>query len=412
MSHVAMRFGASVLVSASLWAAAGAGRPAVTRASTAPAEPATFSEDVAPILFRSCVSCHRAGAMGPMPLTSYQDARPWARAIRNRVVAREMPPWGADEGIGTFANDPRLGAVDIATIVRWVDGGAAEGDRARMPALPPVVEGWDLGTPDLVLAMAAPFDIPAEPRSVYGDFPLETRFAEDRFIEAAEVRPGAPEVTHHANVLVKDEGGTNRIASYSPGTGAKRYPPGVAKRLPKGTVLNLNMHYNPRNQPARDPGTRVAFKFSDGPVRQVAITAESGTNAIDIPPGAANHEIVGRPFVFKEDSHILTLMPRMNERGKDFQYTLVHPDGSARVLLRVSKWNAGWVFTYALAEPVAAPRGSRLETVAHWDNSARNPMNPDPTARVAFGPEIMNGYFEYVIDSQNLIESTRRAAER
>lgn len=90
----------------------------------------------------------------------------------------------------------------------------------------------------------------------------------------------------------------------------------------------------------------------------------------------------------------------------------VHPDGSARVLLRVSKWNAGWVFTYALAEPVAAPRGSRLETVAHWDNSARNPMNPDPTARVAFGPEIMNGYFEYVIDSQNLIESTRRAAER
>ena len=234
MSHVAMRFGASVLVSAALWAAAGAGRPAVTRASTAAAEPATFSEDVAPILFRSCVSCHRAGAMGPMPLTSYQDARPWARAIRNRVVAREMPPWGADEGIGTFANNPTSRRRRHRHHRALGGRRRAEGDRARMPALPPVVEGWDLGTPDLVLAMAAPFDIPAEPRSVYGDFPLETRFAEDRFIEAAEVRPGAPEVTHHANVLVKDEGGTNRIASYSPGTGAKTLPAGRGQAAPEG----------------------------------------------------------------------------------------------------------------------------------------------------------------------------------
>ena len=180
MSHVAMRFGASVLVSAALWASAGAGRPAVTRASTATAEPATFSEDVAPDPLPQLRVLPPSRRDGADALDQYQDARPRARAIRNRVVAREMPPWGADEGIGTFANDPRLDADDIATIVRWVDGGAAEGDRARMPALPPVVEGWDLGTPDLVLAMAAPFDIPAEPRSVYGDFPLETRFAVDR----------------------------------------------------------------------------------------------------------------------------------------------------------------------------------------------------------------------------------------
>ena len=320
-----------------------------------------------------------------MPLTSYQEARPWARAIRNKVVAREMPPWGADEGIGTFANDPRLSAEDIATIVRWVEGGVAEGDRAKLPVLPPVVEGWDLGTPDLVLAMAAPFDIPAEPRSVYGDFPLETRFGEDRFIQAAEVRPGAPEVTHHANVLVKDEGGTNRIASYSPGTGAKRYPPGVAKRLPKGTALNLNMHYNPRSQPARRSGHARRLQVHDGPVRQVAITAESGTNAIDIPPGASNHDR-RRPFVFKEDSHILTLMPRMNERGKDFQVTWSIPtEARARCCACRSGMTAG-------CSRMCWPSRSRLPWQPSRDRGAlgqlgAEPMNPNPTARVPFGPE-------------------------
>ena len=286
------------------------------------AGPATFSDHVAPILYRSCVSCHRAGAMGPMPLTSYQEARPWARAIRNKVVAREMPPWGADEGIGIFANDPRLSAEDIATIVRWVEGGVAEGDRAKLPVLPPVVEGWDLGTPGPGAGHGgavrhpgrAALGVPATFRSR----PASARTASSKPPRCARALPRS---AHHANVLVKNEGSTNRIASYSPGTGAERYPPGVAKRLPKGTVLNLQHALQPARPAARDPGTRVAFKFTDGPVRQVAITAESGTNAIDIPPGASNHEIVGRPFVFKEDSHILTLMPRMNERGKDFRST-------------------------------------------------------------------------------------------
>ena len=179
-------------------------------------------------------------------------------------------------------------------IVRWVEGGVAEGDRAKLPVLPPVVEGWDLGTPDLVLAMAAPFDIQAEPRSVSGDFPLETRFGEDRFIEAAEVRPGAPEVTHHANVLVKDEGGTNRIASYSPGTGAKRYPPGVAKRLPKGTVLNLNMHYNPRSPTPHAIRARASPSSSlTAPCARSRSPPNPGPTPSTSRRGASNHEIVG-----------------------------------------------------------------------------------------------------------------------
>ena len=381
-------------------AAAGAVSTRTTEARQPP--PATFSADVAPILYRHCVACHRDGEMAPMPLTSFREVRPWARAIRSAVIAMDMPPWGATSDAGAIANDQRLNVREIATIVRWVDAGAPEGDSRALPPLPSADSRWKMGTPDLVLSMAEPFEIAAEPRSVYGDFPLRTSFAEDKYIRAAEVQPGNRGVTHHANVYVNDDSGNHRIASFSPGTGAKSYPPGVAKLLPAGAVLNLDMHYNPKGRASRDPGTSVALQFASEPVRQIAITAQSGSNAIDIPPGEAHYQLVGKPFVFAEDSHILSFTPRMNERGKRFYYYLVTPDGGRTMLLNVYKWRHDWVFTYVLDEPVAAPKGSRIETHAVWDNSAANKANPDPTARIKFGPEIMNGYFEYVLDGQDL----------
>jgi hypothetical protein len=366
--------------------------------------PVTFTADVAPILYRHCVACHRDGEMAPMPLTSFREVRPWARAIRTAVVAKDMPPWGATSDAGAIANDPSLSVSEIDTIVRWVNAGAPEGDSRALPQLPSADSRWKMGTPDLVLSMAESFEIAAEPRSVYGDFPLRTSFTEDKYICAAEVQPGNRDVTHHANVYVNDDNGSHRIASFSPGTGAKTYPPGVAKLLPAGAVLNLDMHYNPKGRAGRDPGTTVALKFASEPVRQIAITAQSGNNTIDIPPGEADYELTGKPFAFAEDSHILSFTPRMNERGKRFHYELVTPDGRRTLLLSVYKWRYDWVFTYVLDAPVAAPKGSRIETHAVWDNSAANKANPDPAARVKFGPEIMNGYFEYVVDSQNLSE--------
>lgn len=156
----------------------------------------------------------------------------------------------------------------------------------------------------------------------------------------------------------------------------------------------------------------MAFVFARAPVEKIAITAMSGTRALDIPPGDANYEAKGDPFVFAEDSHILSLVPRMNERGKDYKYTLVLPDGSSRILLSVPKFSDSWQPSYILAAPIAAPKGSRIETIAHYDNSAANRQNPDPTQRVKFGPEIMNGYFDYTVDSQNLLKETARLAAR
>jgi hypothetical protein len=378
-------------------------------AGQAGASAPTFSKDVAPIIFNSCTSCHRPGEMAPMPLTSYKDIRPWVRAIRLAVESRAMPPWGADPSIGEFSNDPRLSASQVDTILRWADTGAVEGNPADLPALPRFAGGWQMGKPDAVFTMQA-FDIPPSTRSVQEDFLIPTSFGEDKFVRSAEVRPAARGVTHHANVYVREDGNSERVASYSPGAGGKSYPPGVAKLIPKGTTLTLNMHYNPKGRPGHDPGTTIGLQFAKEPIRQVAITAQSGNGQLDIPPGEANYELIGRPFVFEEDSHLLTLTPRMNERGKDFRYTLVYPDGTSRVLLFVPRFNHGWVFTYALKEPIAAPKGSRIETIAHWDNSAHNKFNPDPAARIRFGLEIMNGYFEYTLDGQDLLRSAALTA--
>ena len=362
----------------------------------------TFSKDVAPILFRSCVSCHRAGEMGPMPLTSFQAARPWARAIASAVEGRVMPPWTADHGSERFANDPRLSESEIATIVSWATSGAPEGDPRDLPAVPTFADGWHMGTPDAVFTMNASVEVPAAGPALYRDVPVPTTFGKDMYVRAAEVRPGVRRVTHHANVFVEEESGRERIASYSPGAGGKFYPAGVAKFIPKDTVLNLDMHYNPAGEPAVDRATTIGFVFAKEPVRQLAYTANVNAPGIDIAPGVENYEAVGRPFVFSEDSHILTVMPRMNMRGKDVRYTLVYPDGTSRVLLNISRWNYNWVITYTFAQPVAAPKGSRLEVVGHFDNSSANPFNPDPTVRVSGGREIMQGYFEYTLDGQDL----------
>jgi len=379
--------------------------PAIPRAQA----PVTFNKDVAPIFNKNCASCHRAGEMAPMSLTSFKDARPWANAIRKAVIERAMPPWGADPAFGEFANSLRLSDQELATIAAWVGGGSLEGDARDLPAPPVFTDGWHIGTPDAVLSMSAPADVPASGPRILVDFKIQTHFSEDKYLELAEVTPGNRPVTHHAVISVQDESGSHRIASYLPGGAVNSFPPGVAKLIPKDTTLNLNMHYNPKGTATTDK-TTMAFVFAKGPIEKIAVTAMLGTRDLDIPPGAANYEAKGTPFVFAGDSHILSLLPRMNERGKDYKYTLVYPDGRSVVLLSVPKFNDSWQPSYILKTPIAAPKGSRIETIAHYDNSANNKQNPDPTARIKYGPEIMNGYFDYTVDSQNLLKNTTRAA--
>src|SRR5712675_166402 len=167
---------------------------------------ATFSKDVAPIFYKSCVECHRATMFAPMSLVTYDEARPWARAIKQRVTARTMPPWGADSPHGIFKNDPRLTEDEVATIVSWVDAGAPKGDDTDLPAVPKMADGWTIGKPDAIFTMDEEFTIPATGAVPYQYFRVPTGLTEDKWIQAIEIKPGARAQVHHVIAFTQPAG--------------------------------------------------------------------------------------------------------------------------------------------------------------------------------------------------------------
>jgi hypothetical protein len=417
-----------------------------TSASDKASSSVTFSRDVASILHKNCASCHRAGEIAPMSLVTFKEVRPWAKSIREVVAERRMPPWLADPHYGEFANDRRLSQKDIDTIVAWVDGGAKEGDAKDLPPAPKFQpEGWKRGIPDAVFPMTVEASVPADGVVAYRHFAVPTNFTEDKYVQFAEIKRGDPAVVHHVIVSVREPGqgplpaageinlgeranreGEARTAQRPQGQGGRGnaqdgmlvgWAPGMsplslrdgqAKLIKKGSVLIFQMHYTTNGQASKDR-TSVGLYFAKAPVEKRVITTGAVARNLVIPPGEPNYESKSS-FTFSEDSHIVSFMPHMHVRGKDFQYKLVYPDGTSKILLSVPRYDFNWQLVYFMKEPVAAPKGSRIECVAHHDNSERNKFNPDPTKEVRWGPqtweEMMIGWLDYTIDSQNLRNET------
>jgi mono/diheme cytochrome c family protein len=376
----------------------------------------TFTKDVAPIFYKNCATCHRPGEIAPMSLMTYKDARPWAKSIREKVISGTMPPWHADSKHGSFKNDRRLSKKDIDTIVAWVDGGTVEGNSKDLPRAPQFADGWQIGKPDVVLTMGREFNVPAEGVVNYQYFLVPTGFTEDKWIQAAEVRPGNRLVVHHVIVFVVNteslrrrlslfgEGGIDGLVGTAPGEEAIVLPDGVGRLVKAGSILVLQMHYTP-NGTAQTDRTSVGLVFSRKPIEKSAGGGAAMNRRFAIPPGDPNYE-VRSAYEFKEDSHIMNLMPHMHVRGKDFECRLIYPDGTSKVILSVPRYSFNWQTRYELKEPVAAPKGSRLVCVAHFDNSSTNKWNPDPTKTVRWGPqtwdEMMIGFVGFTLDNQNL----------
>jgi len=389
--------------------------------------PVTFSKDIAPIFYQRCASCHRPGEIAPMSLLSYKDARPWAKAIREKVIDRTMPPWHADPSYGHFKNDRRLPQPEIDAIVAWVDQGAKEGNPKDLPPAPQFTEGWQIGKPDVVLTMPREFDVPATGVVDYQYIVVPTNFTEDRWVQAAEIRPGNRAVVHHVIAFLASpqaqfgggraggaglEARMESLAGTAPGEQPMIMPDGIGRLVKAGSRIVLQMHYTPNGTPQKDR-TSIGIIFSKKPVQQAAAGGAALNAFFVIPPGADSHE-VRSSFTFREDVHIRTLMPHMHLRGKDFLYRLVYPDGTSKIILSVPRYDFNWQTRYELAEPVAAPKGSRLECVAHFDNSAKNKANPDPTKQVRWGPqtweEMMIGFVGFTRDRQNLLASPQAAS--
>jgi hypothetical protein len=414
----------------------------------------TFTKDVAPILYKNCVGCHRPGDIGPMSLLSYDQARPYAKAIHARVSDGSMPPWHAEAPIGTFKNDRRLSPTEVETIEEWVAGGSPQGNPKDMPS-PPVFEtGWSIGKPDVVLTMATAFDVPASGEVPYRYFELPTNFTEDKWVQAIELRPGARSVVHHILAFARDpkaaapgarqadytprnpvatppggaagaagrgalagggaaaagrgaQGpinlGGNRgalIATTAPGTNAQVFPPGQAILIKAGSVISFQMHYTASGTAVSDKSS-IGFVFAKEPVKQEIKSSAFVNTTFAIPAGAANHRI-DSAIEFNVDAKILALFPHTHVRGKQWEYRMVYPDGRSEVVLSVPRYDFNWQTYYEFATPLAVPKGARIEAVAHYDNSSANRANPDPSIIVRWGEqtweEMQYTGITYVVD--------------
>jgi len=375
----------------------------------------TYTKDVAPIFYRNCTQCHRPAEIAPMSLLTYEDARPWARAIRNAVLSGVMPPWHADPAYGEFANARGLTDTEKTTIVRWVTAGAPEGIPADLPAAPKYTDGWQIGDPDLVLQME-PYAVPAEGTIQYEWMYIPTNFTEPKYVKAIEIRPGNRKLVHHVLAYYRakpdrqrtpilrldpeaepnartsglrprrtDSTPSRLIATYAPGTLPQVLPAGAAMRLEPGGEIELQLHYSTNGTAGTDQ-TKVGFVFSKDET-PVEIQAGRFLNGkFQIPPRARDVR-VNAEVGFQRDAKVWGIFPHSHLRGKRWEYRLVMPDGAERMLLAVPRYDFNWQTYYMFREPLDAPKGSRIVSSAWYDNSTSNRFNPNPDTDVFWGDQ-------------------------
>lgn len=442
--------------------------PVLFGASTSATTP-TFYKDVLPVLQKNCQNCHRPGEAGPMSFMTYESTRPWAKAIKQAVTTRQMPPWYADSHYGKFANDRTMAAGDVKTLVDWVDGGAKPGDAKAAPAPVAWVEGWSIGKPDVVLEMPQSFEIPASGTIDYQYIMIPTNFTEDRYVQFAEARPGDRQRVHHIIAFIVDadnpmlkqmkpgipfvpamaqreaeqrareaaasgapgqqrrrqgggdgEGGVgigDFLVGYAPGAPPQVLKPGQAKVVKAGSAIVLQMHYTANGKPGVDK-SRIGITFAKEKPSERVLTLASANNQFAIPPGDPNYRVESS-VTLQEPVTLTGLLPHMHLRGKDFEMRAVYPSGETEILLRVPKYDFNWQLWYVLDKPKVLPAGTRVDCTAHFDNSPNNPANPDPSKTIRFGEqswdEMMIGFFDVAVSldttPMDLMRPKKKAAD-
>ena len=392
----------------------------------------TFTKDVAPILYKNCTGCHRPGEIGPMSLLTYEDARPRAKDIRDKVADGVMPPWHADKSHGKFANDRSLSEEDKATLLRWANNGAPKGDDKDLPPTPKYVDGWTLGQPDAVIQMPVDYKVPADGFVAYEYFEIPTNFTEDKWIQGIEVRPGARAVVHHVIVTARpaqperrpggftfakgmdipqgqtgSEGTAAKpvdtthgprqalfpapqrlgvfIGGFAPGTSAFNLEPGSAILIRAGSTIVLQMHYTTNGKEAIDR-TKIGLFFAKQPPDREVRLGTLINGQLKIPAGEKDYSISAEMTTLADVS-LRSLLPHTHLRGRSWEYSAIYPDGRTEVILSVPKYDFNWQTEYVFAQPLKLPKGTRIHAVAHYDNSAANKSNPDPTIDVAWGDQ-------------------------
>lgn len=389
----------------------------LTAAPPAAAVP-TFTKDVAPILYKNCTTCHRPGEIAPMSLLTYEDARPYAKAIRDEIGEGHMPPWHADAPPGTFENERRLSDEDKKTILDWIAGGAPRGNPKDQPPQPQYTDGWQIGKPDVVFEMQEDYKIPAKGTVEYEYFYIPTNFTEAKYVQAIEVRPGNRKVVHHVLVQYqakpdltrtpvlkfkpeymrlpeptlgdrqprREQGVPTRlIGTYAPGTLPQVFREGTALRLEPGGIIELQMHYTTNGEPTTDR-TKVGMIFSKDPAPREVRPSAFYNASLSLPPNSPNTSVPGE-VEFQQDTIVYGIFPHTHLRGKAWEYSLVLPDGTSKKILSVPRYDFNWQTYYMFKEPLQVPKGAKIVSTAWYDNSHGNRSNPNAEIEVKWGDQ-------------------------
>lgn len=378
---------------------------------TPPTGDITWHNRVSRIVQENCQECHRDGQNGPFELMTYKQVKSNRAMVKRQVKARLMPPWFANPKHGDFRNDRSLTDDDRGDLLKWIDNGCPEGDPKDAVTPRKWPEDWQIGTPDAIVQAPKEYTIPATGTVPYKYSFVTTTFDEDKWISAMEIRPSSPQVVHHVLIFLQyprkhprfkeqpqHAGGIGGyFMGMVPGQGKAVYPKNMGKFLPKGATMVFQIHYTTNGEETKDR-TSIGMKFHDKRPEIEVQTAGISNVLFRIPPGDDNHKVVATKKIRKK-SRILGFLPHMHVRGKAYRYEVVYPDGKREVLLDVPKYDFNWQLYYELREPIDLPKGSRIIATGWFDNSDKNPANPDPKKEVRFGEqtweEMQIGYVDW-----------------
>lgn len=372
------------------------------------AGPVTFNKDIAPIVFEHCAQCHRPGEIAPFSLLTYREARQRLTLIADATKRRAMPPWKPDPAPGRFLGDRSLSDEQIQLIQEWARQGGLEGDARDLPPAPSFAAGWQLGTPDLVVSMPAPYTLVAEGADLFRTFVLPVGTTTAKYVRAIEFRPGNRRAVHHANVGVDrtrssrrlDEedpepgyvGGMVRDAAYppgymlgwTPGQQPRPSPEGMPWRLEPDSDLVVQLHLQPTGKP-EPVQVSVGFFFTDQPPVRTPLGLRLGSETIDIPPGDSAYTIADE-YVVPVDADLLAIQPHAHNLGREMHAQVTLPDGTVQPLLTIRDWDFRWQDVYRYTTPLRLPKGSGISMRFVYDNSGENPRNPfHPPRRIVWG---------------------------
>jgi mono/diheme cytochrome c family protein len=396
----------------------------------------SYHREVARILQEHCQDCHRPGQVAPFSLLTYEQARKRAGDLADVTERRKMPPWHASTKEGGPFRDARvLNEAEIATLAAWAEAGCPEGDPADAPPPRRWDSEWPLGTPDLVLKMPEPYALGAEGRDEHRVFVIPSGLAEGKWVAAVDLKPGNPKVVHHiltafdirkaAQKLDEADPGpgykvfggygiipSGNLGGWAPGKRPRPTPEGVGRYLPAGADVLMQVHYHKSGKPETD-ASAIGIYFAKGPIDKMARGAMVTPSRegffrrprLLIPAGDPRYEVTGTQTI-EEDSHLISVTPHMHWLGKDFLLTATPPGGKPFTLIRVDDWDFNWQGGYDFEAPVALPKGTRIDMVAHFDNSAKNPANPNsPPKDVRWGEqttdEMCIGFLQLTLDDEH-----------